>query len=140
MLEDVLTRFWENLISRPTGPMKFRFVLQPAMAIFLAVRAGLHDYREGRPPYFWSVCAEPAERRKLMREGWESVGRVFILALVLDCVYQFIVLRWIYPGEAIAVGIVLAIIPYVLVRGPVNRILSLRKRDARKSTKGKEAA
>jgi hypothetical protein len=50
------------------------------------------------------------------------VGRVFILAIVLDGVYQFIALRWFYPGEAILVAIILAIIPYLLVRGPVNRI------------------
>jgi len=31
--------------------MKFRFVLQPAMAIFFAVRNGLQDAREGKPAF-----------------------------------------------------------------------------------------
>jgi hypothetical protein len=47
---------------------------------------------------------------------------VFILAIVLDVVYQFIEHRWVYPGEAILVAVILAIIPYLLFRGPVNRI------------------
>jgi hypothetical protein len=41
---------------------------------------------------------------------------------VLDAVYQYIALRWFYPGEAVLVAIILAIIPYLLVRGPVDRI------------------
>ena len=43
-------------------------------------------------------------------------------AIVIDVVYQFIVFRWFYPGEALVVAFVLAIVPYLLVRGPVNRI------------------
>jgi hypothetical protein len=30
--------------------MTFRLILQPAMAVFLAIRAGLRDAREGKPP------------------------------------------------------------------------------------------
>ncbi len=29
--------------------------IQPLMATILAVRGGLKDAREGRPPYFWSL-------------------------------------------------------------------------------------
>jgi hypothetical protein len=48
---------------------------------------------------------------------------VFILAVVLDVVYQLIEHRWVvYPGEAVLVAIILAIVPYLLLRGPVNRI------------------
>ena len=133
----VLTRFCENLLSRPTGPMKFRFVLQPAMAIFFAVRGGLNDAREGKPPYFWGLFTDPAQRDEMLRDGWKAVGKIFILAIVLDCIYQIIVLRWIYPGEAVVVAVVLAFIPYVLVRGPVNRIAARRMADARKSKAGR---
>ena len=37
-------------------------------------------------------------------------------------IYQFIEQRWVYPGEAVLVAIILAIVPYLLIRGPVNRI------------------
>ena len=54
----------------------------------------------------------------------ESVARVLALALIMDAIYQLIVLRWFYPGEALLVGILLAIVPYILIRGPVTRIAS----------------
>jgi hypothetical protein len=133
MLEHIFARFWEQLMSRPAGPMKFRFILQPAMAVFFAVRCGLKDYREGKSAYFWDLFSQPARRWQLLHDGWKSIRNVFVLALVLDCVYQIIVVRWIYPFEALAVALVLAIIPYLLARGPVNRIATAFKPLARPS-------
>jgi hypothetical protein len=121
-MDHFFARVGEQLVARVTGPMKFRLVLQPAMAIFFAVRGGLKDAREGQPAYFWGLFTDPAERKAALKDGWKSVGKVFILAIVLDAIYQFIALRWFYPGEAVVVAIILAIIPYLLVRGPVNRI------------------
>jgi hypothetical protein len=37
-------------------------------------------------------------------------------------VYQLIVLHTVYPGETIIVAIILAIVPYVILRGPVVRV------------------
>jgi hypothetical protein len=54
------------------------------------------------------------------------VGKVFILAVVLDSIYQLIVHRGVYVLELLITATVLAIIPYVLVRGPVNRIARRR--------------
>lgn len=51
------------------------------------------------------------------------MGKVFILALILDAVCQVIVLRWFYPGEALVVVFFLAIVPYVLFRGLVDRLI-----------------
>lgn len=138
LVDSVLTRFCENLLSRPAGPMKFRFVLQPAMSIFFAVRGGLQDARAGKPPYFWAMFTDPTARAELLREGWKSVGKIFILAIVLDCIYQVIVLHFIYPLEAVVVAVVLAFIPYLIVRGPVNRIARRRMADASKSMAGKK--
>ena len=47
-------------------------------------------------------------------------------AVVLDLVYQVVVLRFFYPGEAIIVAMVLALVPYSLVRPVVNRLASWR--------------
>jgi hypothetical protein len=134
-MDHFFARVGEQLVARVTGPMKFRLVLQPAMAIFFAVRGGLKDAREGQPAYFWGLFTDPAERKAALKAGWKSVGKVFILAIVLDAIYQFIELRWFYPGEAVLVAIILAIIPYLLVRGPVNRIA----RRSRKVEKGRLA-
>jgi hypothetical protein len=128
-VEDLLTRILENLIDRVSGPMKFRLILQPLMAIIFAIRAGLKDAKEGRPPYFWAIFTDPVNRRDMLRDGWKSVGRIFILAIIIDAIYQFIVFRWFYPGEAILVAAILAFIPYLLIRGPVNRIARLKTRE-----------
>lgn len=121
-MEHMITRIWVSMIMRISGPMKFRLVLQPTMATIFAIRDGLKDAREGKPAYFWGLFTHAADRKSMLEDGWKSVGKVFILAIVLDFVYQYIVQRWIYPGEALIVAIILAIIPYTLVRGPVNRI------------------
>jgi hypothetical protein len=121
-MEDLLTRIFEDLIGRVSGPMKFRLILQPLMAIIFAIRSGLKDAKEGRPPYFWAIFTDPVNRRDMLRDGWKSVGRIFILAIVIDAIYQFIIFRWFYPVEAILVAAILAFIPYLLIRGPVNRI------------------
>ena len=124
-MKDMLIRGWMNLADRVGGPMTFRIILQPAMATLLAVLAGLRDAREGRPPYFWTVLTDPLERADLLREGWKAIGRVFLLAVIMDIIYQLIVERWIYPLELLIVAILLAVVPYLLVRGPVNRIARL---------------
>jgi hypothetical protein len=112
--------------------MTFRIILQPTMAALLAIRAGVKDARAGRPPYFWTILTDPSQRADLMREGWKSIARVFFLAIIMDVIYQVIVLQWVYPFEVILVAILLAVVPYLLIRGPVNRLVSrlLRKREA----------
>ena len=117
----ILARFYE-LGGRVGGPMTFRLVLQPTIATLVAVRAGLRDAREGRPPYFWTLLTDRAQRFKLIREGWRAIFKIFILAVMMDVIYELIVLGWIYPFENLLVATFLAVVPYVLIRGPVNRL------------------
>ena len=126
-MDDIVTRFFENLLGRVHGPMNFRLIFQPLMAIIFAVRDGRKDGREGRVPYFWALFTEPGHRRDLLRHGWKSVGKIFVIVLILDAIYQFIEVRWFYPGEAVVTATVLAIVPYLMLRGLVNRLTS-RKR------------
>jgi len=121
-MEDLFSRVVEDLVGRVSGPMKFRLILQPVMAAFFAIRSGLKDARENKPPYFWAMFTNPESRADMMRDGWKSVGRVFILGILMDAMYQFIVFRWFYPVEVLLVALILAFIPYQLIRGPVNRI------------------
>jgi hypothetical protein len=102
--------------------MTFRIILQPTVATMMAILAGLRDAREGRPPYLLTLLTDPSQRAGLLREGWKAIGRVFLLALIMDVIYQLIVERWIYPLELLIVAILLAVVPYLLVRGPVNRL------------------
>ena len=125
-MDDMWTRVGEQLMARVSGPMHFRLVLQPGMAAIFAVISGLKDARTGKPPYFWSLINDASHRKEMLEDGWKSVGRVFILALILDAVYQGIVLHFFYAGEAIIVAIILAIVPYLILRGIVTRLARKR--------------
>ncbi|HEY9431873.1 MAG TPA: hypothetical protein VI260_10470 [Blastocatellia bacterium] len=127
-MEEIFTRLWNDLIGRIGGPMSFRLLLQPTMAMIFAIRDGLKDAREGRPAYFYSLFTDPENRRSRLREGFKAVSRVFTFAIVMDLIYQAIVLRWFYPLQALIVAIVLALLPYILLRGPVNRIARFLRR------------
>ena len=103
--------------------MTFRFILQPAMAIIAALKDGIHDARIGRRPYFWSLIrGAPEGRSELLWEGIISTARIVILGVVMDSVYQWLVLKTFYPGQAAVISILLAFMPYLLLRGPIERI------------------
>jgi hypothetical protein len=118
---------WERVIARMDGPLHFRLILQPLMASLFAVLDGIKDARLGNPPYLWTLLTEPEQRDDLLKSGWKRVSKIYILALVLDVIYQLKVSGWIYPGETLLVIFVLAIAPYLLLRGPVNRALQMRR-------------
>jgi hypothetical protein len=120
-MDEIWTRVTQDLSDRITGPMSFRLILQPLMAAFFAIRSGMGDARSGAPPYFWSLVNDPSHRADMLKDGWKAVGKVFTLALVLDVAYQFIVLGFVYPFEALFVAVVLALVPYLLLRGAVTR-------------------
>lgn len=121
-MDDILARIWENLNARLTGPMNLRLIIQPMVATILAIRAGLRDAQQNRPAFLWAILRNPAHRRELLREGWKDVGKVFILAAILDVIYQLIVHRRVYIPELLITAVTLAVVPYVLFRGPVSRI------------------
>jgi hypothetical protein len=120
-MAEAWVRIVENLWGRLDGPMSFRFILQPLMASIFAIVSGLQDARLGRRPYLWAIVTEPDHRLSLIKEGWARIGKVFLVAVALDLVYQIVVLD-IRPGEALIVAILLAIAPYVLLRGVVTRV------------------
>lgn len=139
-MDEILNRFWHNLIGRASGPMHVRLLLQPLMATFFAVRAGLADGRQGRTAFLWTVVTSASHRNELMRAAWKDIGKVFIFACILDSIYQLIAHRGVYLGEMVVVAFVLAIIPYVLIRGPVARITRSFSRDQVAEKERKHAA
>ena len=133
---DVLARGWENFLARPEGPFSLRFVIQPVIAVGIAVRAGLRDAREGRPPYLWSAITTRGDRAGLLRGGWKDMQIPFVVAVVLDSLYQLAVNRGVYLGELLFTATLLALVPYALVRGPVTRVAVLTSA-ARATTRGR---
>ena len=47
-MDDMVTRFLDDLAGRIGGPLTFRLVLQPIVAAALGIRDGLLDARNGR--------------------------------------------------------------------------------------------
>lgn len=139
-MEEAFVRIMENLSARVTGPMQFRVFIQPLMATIFAVIGGLADAKAGRPAYFWALFTQREERRLMLADGWKKVGKIFVLAVVLDIIYQLIVQGFVFPFEVLVVAFILAIVPYLIVRGPVNRIASLfLKRSHQNSEPGDQA-
>jgi hypothetical protein len=125
-IQEILTRFWDQLIAQPSGPLAFRFILQPVMATILAILDGLKDARTGRPPFSWAILSDPSHRASYLREGLKRLSRVIVFAFVMDAIYQFMVLHRFYPIEALVTVFVLAVLPYLLIRGPLTRIARRR--------------
>lgn len=119
---EILTRIWHDLLSRPSGPMAFRFMLQPTMAIIAALLDGMKDARTGRSPYFWTLVHSPDERSGRLKEALKATGRIIALSLGMEAIYQYKVLHTFYIGEALIITFFLAVLPYMLLRGPFARI------------------
>ncbi len=117
-----LERIWENLGGRIDGPMSLRFLLQPMMATILGIIDGLRFAREGRSFLLWGGPTDRAERRLQRNATLWCIGKVFLLAIVLDVIYQVVELGWIFPFETLIVAFVVALIPYFAVRWLVNQV------------------
>ena len=131
-MEEFFTRLIQDMGDRLTGPLRLRFLFQPAMAAFLAIRAGIEDERDGEPPYFLAIFSEHERWKDFVREGWKAVAHLFTIAVLMDVVYQLIALRQVYVLETLLVAVALAVLPYLLLRGPVNRITQIWRRQLRR--------
>ena len=119
---EAIGRGWANFLARPDGPLNIRFVLQPTVAAAMAVRAGIHDARLGRAAFLWSALTDPGMRRQSVQSAWKDVRNVFLIAALLDAIYQFTVQQFIYPLELLFTSALLAVVPYCALRGPANRV------------------
>jgi hypothetical protein len=120
-----LGRMWKDILARPGGPMTFRFILQPAMAIIAAARDGVRDARLGRRPYVWALIRGVRDQEGRSGRLWEgiiSTARILILGVVMDVIYQWKVLDTFYPIQAATIAILLAFVPYLVLRGPFHRL------------------
>jgi hypothetical protein len=119
---DELHRLWRNILARPGGPMTFRFVLQPTMAAIAAWRDGINDSRLDRTPYLSAIFLGSEKRAARVWEGIVSTGRILIIGIVMDVAYQLAFLDSFFPAESAIIAILLAFLPYALLRGPLARL------------------
>ena len=118
---EMAARGFEQMIGRVSGPLNFRLFVMPTVVTILAIRAGLRDAREGKPPILTRLISTD-KRRRLIRSALRDIGKVFIVAVVLDSIYQLFVLREFHLLQALFVAVVCAIMPYVLIRFPVTHL------------------
>ena len=124
-LLDFIHRFWTDMIDRTQGPMTFRLLLQPTMAIVAATIDGVRDARLGRVPYLVRLLhgATAGERVQTFREGFSAEARTLLLGVGMDVIYQFKVYgAFRYPLETLVISLLLAFVPYLLLRGPIARL------------------
>ena len=114
--------FFADLPRRLTGPGRFRFLLQPTLAITLGIGAGRADARSGRPPYLYALLRGSQGRRELLLEAYRAIAHLVLMGVLVDSVCQWLILGASYPGAAIVVGPVLIAFPYAVARALANRL------------------
>jgi hypothetical protein len=120
---EMLNRGVEQLLGRASGPLHLRLLMMPTVVTILAVRAGLRDARQGRQTFLWAFLTMPNERKRLLRSALKDIGRIFVVAVLLDTAYQIFVLRAFYVAQLLIVAVGCAVVPYVLIRGPVTLLM-----------------
>jgi len=116
-------QFIEELPQRFTGPGRFRFILQPSIAILIGLRGGLADARAGRPAYLYGLLLGGENRRDLVRSGWTAVRDLVAMGIVLDAVAQLLIYRQVHPVPALLIGPLLIGLPYSIARALTNRVV-----------------
>jgi hypothetical protein len=116
----LVSLFFEEMIDRASGPLNFRLVVMPTMAALFGIRAGLRDAREGKSTFVWGILTLPAGRGESFRSARKDIGRVFVMAVIMDTIYQVLALRAFQIVQVLVVAVACAIVPYLLVRGPVT--------------------
>lgn len=132
-MEETLLRVLENLGDRVGGPMTFRFILQPLVAVTLGIRDGLRLARTGRALLRWRHQDDPATSRHLVRTVWRSIRVLVFVAVTLDIIYQLLVRQWVYPGETLIVLVAITLIPYLLTCSLVSAAVCWRNSLRRQS-------
>jgi len=115
------------MLARLTGPGKFRFILQPAMAIIIGVRQGVKDAHANLPPFLWGLVFHALYRRHALRTAFAGVRDLIAIAILLDMISQALIFREVHPGAAVLLGPVLIAVPYSVARSLANRIARLRR-------------
>lgn len=121
---------WEFLAEIParfTGPGRFRFILQPTVAIVLGLQGGLADARSRRPPYVMGLLFDTLHRREYIRSGLTAIRDLVAAGIVLDVLAQLLIFQQVHPGAALLIGPVLISAPYAIARAVTNRVARIIK-------------
>jgi hypothetical protein len=87
-----------------------------------ALRDGISDARTGRAPLLRTILTDLEQRRGRLDEALIATARIILLGLAMDTAYQFIEFDTFHPAETVIIAVLLAFVPYVVLRGLVTRI------------------
>jgi hypothetical protein len=123
IVRDVFARGSDQLYGRNNGPLNLRLIITPTVSTILALRDGWKGARWGERSFLWDVLQHPpAKRKEIVHAVWKSLKKVILLAFTLDLIYQLYVFRAYYVFQTILLVLVLALIPYTVIRGLTTRI------------------
>lgn len=123
IVRDVFARGSDQLYGRINGPLNLRLIITPTVSTILALRDGWKGARRGERSFLWDVLQHPpAKRKEIVHAVWKSLKKVIFLAFTLDLIYQLYVFRAYYVFQTILLVLVLALIPYTVIRGLTTRI------------------
>jgi hypothetical protein len=119
---EVQQRFRSDIFARATGPMTFRFYLQPTMALIAAVHDGLRDTRFGHHSFFWTAADDTTKQAGRLREGvrGDRSHRAPRAQHGRDLPDQGA--GSVLPVEALMMAILLAVVPYFIFRWIVEGV------------------
>lgn len=103
------------------GPLSLRLLLQPCIAALFAWRDGQADAASGADPYLKRIFSQPDARRDTIASAWGSIGKVMVVAFVLDTLFQLGVGQDVLFRQSAFMAVLLCAVPYTLLRGPAAR-------------------
>jgi hypothetical protein len=95
------------------------------VATILGIRSGLADARSGRPAYLYALLFNRKMRPELLKSGFTTILNLLLMGILLDSMFQWLILGTSYPGAALVVGPTLIVGPYTISRALANRFTQL---------------
>jgi hypothetical protein len=114
--------FFGDMLARLSGPGRLRFIVQPAIALFLGIRDGAKDAQAGSPPFLAALLSKRTHKRTLLLSALASIRDLVAMAILVDVISQFLLFRNIHPAAALLLGPTLIAVPYATSRGLANRL------------------
>lgn len=113
----------ERINLRTTGPFHLRLIFQPLGAIILGTRDGIKDARKNIKPYLFNIITDNRNRSENLRKGLKSLTIPLIIGILLDAVFQLMVLDRLHLFGAFIFGIVLIAFPLLIfqrIKQPIS--------------------
>ena len=119
--------FFADMMARLSGAGRFRFFVQPIVAIVIGVRHGRADVQNGSKPIIWVLVSSASQRGDELRSAFAALRDLVAVAIVLDIVSQAVIFGRIHPLVALLLGPVLIAVPYLSARTVAYALVRARQ-------------